>query len=227
MRRIGVLGGIGPQATMDFEARVHAVARRHVPARYNEGYPPMVSVYLRHAPVLVKDGLPRDPLTLDPRMLEAARQLGRWADLIVIPSNTPHFFLDQLGEAAGCEILSMIDVAVDEIRRRSAQPVGVVGLGLPRVYVERLERERLERVAAPPELRGRLDRAILRLMEGRETADDRAAARAAVDSVREAGAAVTLLGCTEIPLLLGEHAEAPDLVNPAHLLAEAAVRAAI
>ena len=35
-----------------------------------------------------------------------------------------------------------------------------------------------------------------------------------------------MLGCTEIPLLLREDAEAGDLVNPAALLAEAAVRLA-
>ncbi len=36
-----------------------------------------------------------------------------------------------------------------------------------------------------------------------------------------------VLGCTEIPLLLGEDAEAKDLVSPAALPAEAAVRMAI
>ncbi len=49
----------------------------------------------------------------------------------------------------------------------------------------------------------------------------------AVDSVRAAGAAVTVLGCTEIPLLLEAHSRAADLVDPAALLAEAAVRRAI
>lgn len=37
----------------------------------------------------------------------------------------------------------------------------------------------------------------------------------------------TILGCSEIPLLLQELAEAPDLINPLQLLAEAAVREAI
>jgi aspartate/glutamate racemase len=36
-----------------------------------------------------------------------------------------------------------------------------------------------------------------------------------------------ILGCTEIPLLLGERADAPDLINPVQLLAEAAVREAM
>ncbi len=37
MKTIGVLGGIGPQATMDFEARVHRVAQRLIPQRLNGG----------------------------------------------------------------------------------------------------------------------------------------------------------------------------------------------
>ena len=49
----------------------------------------------------------------------------------------------------------------------------------------------------------------------------------AVEQVRSAGAPLTVLGCTEIPLLLGEAAEADDLINPAQLLAEAAVRFAL
>src|SRR5262245_30993925 len=40
MKTIGVLGGLGPQATMDFEARVHRVAQRLIPPDKNCGYPP-------------------------------------------------------------------------------------------------------------------------------------------------------------------------------------------
>ena len=36
-----------------------------------------------------------------------------------------------------------------------------------------------------------------------------------------------ILGCTEIPLLLRESADAADLINPAQLLSEAAVRDAL
>ena len=55
MKAIGVLGGIGPQATMDFEARLHAVSQRLIPARENQGYPPLLVRYLRHAPVVLED----------------------------------------------------------------------------------------------------------------------------------------------------------------------------
>lgn len=45
MKTIGVLGGLGPQATMEFEVRVHRAAQRLIPQDGNQGYPPMVVYY--------------------------------------------------------------------------------------------------------------------------------------------------------------------------------------
>ncbi len=78
----------------------------------------------------------------------------------------------------------------------------------------------------PDGLRDRLDGAIRALMEGRAGANERAIAGGAVDTLRSRGVEAIILGCTEIPLLLGA-VDAPDLINPLQLLAEAAVRFAI
>jgi aspartate racemase len=193
----------------------------------NQGYPPMATVYLRHPPVLLEpDGSrPCDPLRLDPRVLAAARWLGERADFLVVISNTPHLFADEIAAAAGRPLLSMIDVTVAELKRRNPRgPVGLAGLGIPQVYAERFEQEGYEPLVPPQQQREALDRAILRVMEGGETDDDRALARRVVVGLRAAGAAVTVLGCTEIPLLLGDAADrTPDWIHPAELLAEAAV----
>jgi aspartate racemase len=228
MRTIGILGGMGPQATMEFEARIHAVAQQLIPQQSNTGYPPLVTLYLRHAPVAVDSvGKPLAPLTLDPRLIESARRLGEWVDLLVIPSNTPHFFLDEIGQAAGCEIVSIIDVTIDALCSRGADSVGLVGLGIPQIYLKRLEAAGLRVITAGKPARDALDDSILRLMQGKVNDADRAAAHVAVEEVRSAGAPITVLGCTEIPLLLDEAATADDLINPALLLADAVVRRAI
>ena len=228
MRTIGILGGIGPQATMDFEARIHRVAQRLVPQHGNEGYPPVVTVFMRHPPVRVDaDAKPVKPLVLDPRLLDSARRLGEWTDLIVIPSNTPHLFLDAIREASGSTIISMIDVTVEALHSSGASDVGLIGLGIPQIYVDRFTAEGFRLITAKQSARDALDDAIIRLMEGAETDANRNAALEAVEQLRAAGAPLTVLGCTEIPLLLGEAAEANDLINPAQLLAEAAVRLAL
>lgn len=65
MKIMGVLGGIGPQATMDFEARVHRVAQNLIPQQGNSGYPPMIVYYYRHPPFLMGDNeFPLFPIQL-------------------------------------------------------------------------------------------------------------------------------------------------------------------
>src|SRR5436190_9399161 len=41
MKTIGIIGGMGPQATIDLEMRIHKVAQQVLPPAQNGGYPPM------------------------------------------------------------------------------------------------------------------------------------------------------------------------------------------
>ncbi|HKQ57163.1 MAG TPA: amino acid racemase [Candidatus Eisenbacteria bacterium] len=228
MKTIGVLGGIGPQATMDFEARVHRVAQARIPPFANTGYPPMVVFYHRRPPVLLGADLrPRMPLVPDPGLLEAARRLGALCDFVVISSNFPHVIQPQIEEAAGRPVVSMIDATLDAVRARGWKRIGVIGMGLPAVYLDRFAPLGLVHETLDEAARAELDRAILKLMEGRDDDASRRVAHDAVTSLRARNVDGTILGCTEIPLMLGAAADAPDLINPAQLLAEAAVARAI
>ena len=228
LKTIGVLGGLGPQATMDFVERVHRVSQRHIPPHVNFGYPPMLVWFLRHAPVLLDEqGRPRQPLEPDPRLFEAAHRLGAAVDFIVIPSNTPHLFQAQIEKAAGCKVLSMIDITIDDVRRRQWRKVGVVGLGDPVVYTRPLAAMDVACETLDVELRRRVDENIFKVMEGRDDADSVATTKQALAQLRARQVDGIVLGCTEIPLILDGGAEQPDLVNPAQLLAEAAVKHAL
>jgi aspartate racemase len=167
------------------------------------------------------------PLQPDPRLFEAARQVGAVADFLVITANGPHILQEQIEQAAGCEVLSMIEVTLSEVRRLHWRRIGVLGLGEPLVYLQPLEKMGIsyETLAAP--LRSELDSAILALMAGQ--ADEAAAQTAweAISFLQAKGVDGTILGCTEVPLMLGERADESDLVNPAQLLAEAGVRYAL
>lgn len=226
MKRIGVLGGMSAQATIDFEARVHRCAQRLVPQDWNRGYPPMVVWYHRDLPIRRgDDGRPLEPRQIEPRLVEAAARLGALADFLVVPCNAAHVGLDELRNAAGCPVLSMIDAVVDEVVRRRGRCVGVLGAhGAPPPYVEALTRRHIQVEHIDARLQGRVDSGIQAVMEGRESKEHTEAARAAVDDLRARAVDAVVLGCTEIPLLLGDESDAPDLINPVALLAEAAVR---
>jgi aspartate racemase len=228
MKTIGVLGGIGPQATMAFEAYVHRVAQRLLPQEGNRGYPPMIVHYHRRAP-FVTDGSwrPRMPLQPDPQLVAAAHHLGQVADFLVITSNGAHMIQAVLAEAAGRPVLSMIEVALAEVVRRGWRRVGVLGFTGPHVYIQPLETHGIAWQTIAADQQAALDVAIRAVMEGRDDAAAQGSARQAVAALRAAGADGIILGCTELPLLLHAELDAPDLLEPLALLAEAAVRHAL
>jgi aspartate racemase len=214
---------------MDFEARVHRCAQRLIPQDWNRGYPSMVVWYHRELPMrLGDDGRPVEPRQVDPRLVEAAAKLGPLVDFIAVPCNAAHVGLRELRDAARCPVLSMIDVVVDYVVRRACRRVGVLGArGAPRPYLDALRHRDIACEQIDAALQLRLDAGIQAVMEGREGKDDLEAARVAVGELRARRVDAIVLGCTEIPLLLGDESDAADLINPAALLAEAAVRFAI
>lgn len=228
MKTIGVLGGIGPQATMDFEQRLHQAAQRLIPQRGNSGYPPVVVYYHRRPPVLVDEaGQSILPLVPDPQLLDGACKLGQIADFLVITSNGAHMLQAAIEEAAGRPVLSMIKTTVAEVRQRRWRHVGVLSLFGPHVYNQPLDEAGIRWESISSELQAPLDRAIMQVMDGSNDAESTAAARQAVTALRSQGVQGIILGCTEIPLLLEADLGDVDLINPGALLAEAAVRHAI
>jgi aspartate racemase len=227
-KTIGVLGGIGPQATMDFEQRVHQVAQRLILPQQNAGYPPMLVFYHRHPPILVnEDFSAKLPIEPDPLFLEAAKKVGAAADFVVITSNGAHMLQDLVEKAAGCKVVSMIGATLDEIRRRGWKKVGVLGLGEPRVYIKPLGEMKIGCETIDGELRAKLDAAIFKVMEGRNDDKSAAALRDAIKALRAKKVDGIILGCTELPFLLRGNNKDSSIINPTQLLAEAAVKFAI
>jgi aspartate racemase len=207
--------------------RVHQVAQRLIPQRGNSGYPPMLVYYHRRPPVLTKDGIaPALPRQIDPDLLEAARWLSQKADFLVITANGAHVLQDEIERASGLKVLSMIEATISEVGRRGWRNIGVLGFPDPSapIYTQPLNQLGLSCEVIDAELQARLNQAVISLMEGRTT--DRAA-HDALETLRGRGVDGIIPGCTEIPLLLGADMDAPDLVNPVQLLAEAAVKFAV
>jgi len=228
MKTIGIIGGIGPQATIDLEMRLHKVAQQVLPQAQNGGYPPMIVEYYRHPPLLlIENNFPVFPLQIDPRLLAVAKKLGRMVDFLLLPTNGVHRFQNEIENASGRTLLSMIDATMDEVKKRKWKRVGVLGLMTLEIYTRRLTEMGITFEVVNAELQRQIDKTIFRVMEGRDDENDRAIMLKAITDLRNKKVDGIIPGCTEIPLLLGKEMNASDLVNPAQLLAEAAVKFAM
>jgi aspartate racemase len=227
MRTIGIIGGIGPQATMDFEARVHDEARRRVAPHFNSGYPPLVVYYHRRPPVIVgEDGLALLPVCIDPELRRAAARMGPMVDFFVITSNGAHHIAAEIERASGRPVLSMVDRVVEEIARRKWHRVGLMTLGKPTIYTAPLSARGIGFETLDEERQTVVDQAIFAVMEGRVDDSAKDAAREAIAILRSRGVDGVILGCTELPFLVEAGADT-TLINPIQLLAESAVEHAL
>lgn len=228
MQTIGVLGGIGAQATMAFEVRFHHWAQERIPPDTVRGYPPLLVHYCRTPPVIVDEtGKPLEPLEPSPGLLNGARILGPHVDFLVITANSPHLFLAEVEAAAGRSVLSMIEVTLAEIERRGWSSVGLLALGAPTVYLDPLRERGVRCPILGGERQAELDRAIFSVMEGRDARAEEEVLSAAISDLRDQGSEAVVLGCTELPLLLNRGEVDSDLIDPADLLAREAVDRAL
>jgi len=149
------------------------------------------------------------------------------ADFLVLPTNGVHRFQNEIENASGRTLLSMIDATMEEVKKRKWKRVGVLGLMTMEIYTRRLTEMGIAFETVNDELQKKIDKTVFRVMEGRDDDTDRAIISEAIGELRNKKVDGIIPGCTEIPLLLGKEAEAVDLVNPAQLLAEAAIKYAL
>lgn len=225
LKTIGILGGIGPQATMDLEMRIHRSAQKIISPQENAGYPPMIVQYYRHAPVLLTGNhQPVFPFQVDPRLLDTAKNIGRVADFLLIASNGIHLFQNDIENASGRKVLSMIDLTIEEVMKRNWKKVGVLGLMNARIYSNPLQASGIICETIDSNLQEKLNRSIFKVMEGQNGEEDKNIAMEAIHQLRSKNVNGIIPGCTEIPFLLEGEMNSQDLINPVQILAEAAVR---
>lgn len=202
---VGVIGGVGPAATVSFLDLVV----RHTDAGRDQDHVDMV--VLQHASIpdrtaYILGDSPDDPgpvMAADARRLEA---LG--VDFVVVPCNTAHHFTDEVAAAVRIPVLSIVDETVDEVAARpGASAVGLLvtsGTLASGVY-QRAAAERGLRVVEPDADDQARVMAIIydQVKAGRPADVD--ALRAVAGRLAERGADVVVLGCTELSVVALQH----------------------
>ncbi len=233
LKTVGIIGGMGQWATLDIMRRIlkNAVAYP-IPQYGNRGYPAMELRMLNRAPMFLNsDGSYPEKLEPSEFLLDAARSVGALSDFIIVTSNTAHVFAKQIEAAAGKPLLSLIDVAVSEVLRKQYRKVGIMAIGVTireGLFQKPLAAAGIECIVLPEELGKRLDdEGVYQVQEGAEPSEHLAIAFEALEYLKAQGAEAVILGCTEIPLLLGEAADAEGIINPSELIARAVIENAI
>jgi aspartate racemase len=213
---LGVLGGMGPAATLDFLTKLQAFT----PAKSDQD----------HIRVLV-DINPKVPdrnvagSGAGPVLAEMAGALaGAGAEVLAIACNTAHAYAGLIQRASGLPLIDMIETGATAARDLGARRVGVLGTkGALRLYREYLAAQAMGLVSLEPERQDEFMTTIYKIKGGDTGPAVRREMVGYAADLIAGGAEAVIAGCTEAPLVMGPRDVRVAFIDPGELLARRCV----
>ncbi len=125
MKKIGIIGGLGPEATVDY---YNAIINRY--KEINNGslnYPEIIiySVNMDFFIDKVKLGKYDEAIDYLSIGLNALERAG--ADFIAISANTPHLFFYELQKRISVPMISIVEATARKVKKTGLKKVGLIG----------------------------------------------------------------------------------------------------
>jgi aspartate racemase len=224
-KTVGILGGMGPEATIDLFARI--VKHTHAKKDYD---------HLR----IIVDNNPKMPSRQDaimkggespvPAMRETARNLERaGADFIIIGANTAHYFYDEVKDAVRIPFLHIIEEAAKETINAvpGVRKVGVLATTAAMktgLYQKSFEKYGIEVLDIPEDVQDLVQKSIFSFKYDGRTPEIVEMLVVPVRHMITNGAEALIMGCTEIPIILDNMNFSVPMIDPNEIIAIAAVQ---
>jgi aspartate racemase len=226
MKTLGIVGGLGPESTIDYYERIIALYRE----RTRDGSYPrffIISVDLKKGLDFMEAG---DLAGMADYLLDGINKLVRaGADFGLISANTPHIVFDQLAPRSPIPLISIVEATCAAAKARKLKRLALFGTRYtmqanfyPKVFVY----EGIELLVPEPNDQDYIhDKYMNELVPGKFLAETRASLLAIVDRMKaKSGIDGVILAGTELPLILSDagHNGIPFL-NTTKIHCEAAV----
>ncbi|GAB4241497.1 MAG: aspartate racemase [Acidobacteriota bacterium] len=227
-KTIGILGGMGPDATAAFFQRIID----WTPARRDQEHIPVIMVSDPRIPDRSRYLLGRSAESPGPYLVRLAQLLERsGADLIAIPCNTAHWFWNEIARSVRVPVLHIVDESLRVVEREfpEARRLGLLATTATArcgIYAEPAQVAGYE-LLLPSDGEQETLQAII---DGVKAGDDYGPLRSALETViaamGERGVEVVIYGCTELGLLQADPGPV-GVVDSNDALARAAVEQAL
>ncbi len=204
MRTIGMIGGIGPESTIDY---YRSIIARYRARRPDGGYPHVVinSLDVDKGLAMLDAGRLDELANYLAAGLELLVRAG--ADLCFIAANTPHLVFDEVQQRSAIPLLSIVRATSDRARALGLKKVGLFGTGFTMrasFYPKQLQRAGIDLVLPKESEREFIHKKYIgELLNNQFLPETRTEIlRMAQRMKAEDGVEALILAGTELPLLL-------------------------
>jgi len=222
---LGVLGGMGPEATLSFFSKVIS----KTPANKDQDHIPMVIFNNTKIPDRTNSILKGQDNVL-PLLIDGIKFLiDSGVDLIAIPCVSAHFYYQELVKEATVPILSIIDETVSSIAINAPgiKKVGILGTTLTirkKLFVSAFEGLNIDTVVPCEDTQEDSIMKAIYLVKAGDKKMAREMIENAISELISKGVQAIVAGCTELPLIVDSRAALVPVVDTLDCLAAAVVR---
>ncbi|NND01117.1 MAG: amino acid racemase [Gammaproteobacteria bacterium] len=219
LKTAGILGGMGPGATIDFMSKV----LRQTPAHSDQDHIRLLvdhnpQVPNRHAAI---NGKGEDSGPHLARMAVGLEQAG--ADFLAMTCNTAHAFQQDIQNAVAVPFVSIVDEVVGALERRFPDKIQVglmaaEGCLQAELYQPVLVAAGFQPVTWNARQLKEFMTLVYRIKLGDTGAEVRQKTAALADLLVQGGAEVLVAACTEIPLVFGSQGSTVPLLDSTDVL---------
>jgi aspartate racemase len=223
-KKIGILGGMGPEATADLFLRII----RATPVEKDQDHVKVIiysnpQIPDRTEAILNSGPSPVPEMTATAKILEASE-----ADFLIMPCNTAHHFILDVRKAVGIPILDMIELTAKRIVNvyPEASRIGLMatnGTLKSRIYHQRFEKRGLDILTPSNDGQREVVEGIYHHVKTGDLEGGRKILLRIAHDLVESGADILVPGCTEVSLVVKDGDLDVAVVDPLQVLAEEAV----
>jgi aspartate racemase len=124
MKTIGIIGGIGPESTIDYYRKIVAAYCEY---DVNGNYPRIIINSINMNEMLNLLGAGKFDELTDNLVAEFGRLAAAGADFGLLASNTPHIIFDKVHESSPLPLLSIVEATCRKVREAGLQRVALFG----------------------------------------------------------------------------------------------------
>ncbi|HID42530.1 MAG TPA: aspartate/glutamate racemase family protein [Archaeoglobaceae archaeon] len=228
MKTIGLLGGMSWQSTVEY----YRIVNELVSQKLGKLHSAKCLLYSFDFEEIAERQRRGEWYELAGMLSNAAKNLeNSGANMILICTNTMHKVADTVSDAIDVPLINIIDVTAERIKKAGLKKVGLLGTKFTMedgFYTNRLEENGLSPLIPEPKERDFIHSVIFNeLCKGiiKEESKDRFLK--IIQDLISRGAEGIILGCTEIPLLIGEEDVYVEIFDTTRIHAEYAVEFAL
>ncbi|MGE5072862.1 MAG: aspartate/glutamate racemase family protein [Anaerolineae bacterium] len=124
MKTLGIIGGVGPESTIEYYRLIVASYRARRP---DGSYPPVLINSIDMTKMLGLIGANEMKPVTDYLVGEVNKLARAGADFALLASNTPHIVFDEIRERAHIPMLSIVEATCDAARARNIRRAALFG----------------------------------------------------------------------------------------------------